>query len=389
MKIRLPHLWLFVPVVAALTGGCPPESTGPEVVDIDALRDPETCRDCHAKHVEEWEGSMHAYAAEDPLFLAMNARGQRETDGALGDFCIKCHAPLAVAYGLTTDGLNLDEVPAQMKGVTCYFCHSVAAAAGDHNNPLVLMEDGAMRGGIAEPEKSGVHRSLYSPLHDRGDLRSANLCGSCHDIVTPAGVHMERTFAEWRESLYSDPEKGALSCGQCHMRGRDDVVATVDGAPTRRVHSHAFPGVDVALTDFPHREEQRALIQRELDFTLGAQICVEEFPGSTEILIDLENVAAGHSWPSGSAPDRRAWVEIVAYAGDQVVWTIGDVADDEALVDYVADNPNTPPPRLRSRWTRATSTRTSSEPSSCRGSLLIAWRCACVCAPWATTSSTI
>ena len=39
---------------------------------------------------------MHAYAAEDPVFLAMNARGQRETKGALGDFCVKCHAPMAV-----------------------------------------------------------------------------------------------------------------------------------------------------------------------------------------------------------------------------------------------------------------------------------------------------
>jgi hypothetical protein len=39
---------------------------------------------------------MHAYAAEDPVFLAMNARGQRETQGALGAFCVNCHAPLAV-----------------------------------------------------------------------------------------------------------------------------------------------------------------------------------------------------------------------------------------------------------------------------------------------------
>ena len=29
----------------------------------------------------------------------MNKRGQRETNGALGTFCLKCHAPMAVALG--------------------------------------------------------------------------------------------------------------------------------------------------------------------------------------------------------------------------------------------------------------------------------------------------
>ena len=43
---------------------------------------------------------MHAYAAEDPVFLAMNQRGQRETNGELGDFCVQCHAPVAVHVGL-------------------------------------------------------------------------------------------------------------------------------------------------------------------------------------------------------------------------------------------------------------------------------------------------
>ncbi|MFS8068718.1 MAG: multiheme c-type cytochrome, partial [Byssovorax sp.] len=54
------------------------------------LMDPQACVRCHEEHVRAWSGSMHAYAAEDPVFVAMNARGQRETNGALGDFCVKC-----------------------------------------------------------------------------------------------------------------------------------------------------------------------------------------------------------------------------------------------------------------------------------------------------------
>ena len=60
------------------------------------LLNPETCRECHATHYDEWLGSMHAYAAKDPVFLAMNRRGQRETNGSSGPFCVNCHAPMAV-----------------------------------------------------------------------------------------------------------------------------------------------------------------------------------------------------------------------------------------------------------------------------------------------------
>src|SRR5687768_1766164 len=67
------------------------------------LLDPASCKSCHPKHYREWRSSMHAYAADDPVFLAMNKRGQRETEGALGDFCVGCHAPMAVREGETSD----------------------------------------------------------------------------------------------------------------------------------------------------------------------------------------------------------------------------------------------------------------------------------------------
>lgn len=54
---------------------------------------------------------MHAYAAEDPVFVAMNQRMQRETNGAAGTLCVQCHAPMAVRLGKTKDGLNLAELP--------------------------------------------------------------------------------------------------------------------------------------------------------------------------------------------------------------------------------------------------------------------------------------
>lgn len=311
---------------------------GAGMLTREQLLDPQSCAQCHPNHVREWSGSMHAYAAEDPLFRALNARGQRETNGELGDFCVNCHAPMAVREGLTTDGLNLDDVPRELRGVTCYFCHSVDAVEGDHNNPLRLADDLVMRGGYTDPAPSTAHRSAYSELHDRNQLQSSQLCGACHDVVTPLGAHIERTFKEWQDSLYSRPELGEpQSCSNCHMRGRDDFAAAVDGAPVRRVHDHAMPGVDLALTPWPERDAQREAVQRSLDTTVLTEMCV--FPERGRIAVSLENISAGHAFPSGSVPDRRAWVEVIGYLGDDVVFASGALGPNDAVAEAAAADP--------------------------------------------------
>ena len=292
------------------------------------LMNPETCKECHQEAYDQWASSMHAHAADDPVFIALNAKAVAE-DG-VGDFCVNCHAPLAVSEGYTTDGTNMDEVPAHLRGVTCYFCHSVDAVDGAHNNPLVLADDGIMRGGIADPVANAAHPSMYSGLHDRTQLDSAKLCGSCHDIVNPVGLHVERTYTEWQGSLYSkDDPAQQLTCGQCHMTGSEGVAATAAGVPLRRVHDHSMPGVDVALTDWPGRQRQRQLVQSELDNSVRAQLCVFENPGGVAVWVTLENIGAGHSWPSGATPDRRVWAEVIAFEGQEEVWSSGKVGDSQ------------------------------------------------------------
>ncbi|MDP6944954.1 MAG: multiheme c-type cytochrome [Myxococcota bacterium] len=318
---------------------------GAQPLTRDELLDPESCKACHQAHYDEWSGSMHAYASLDPVFLAMNARGQRETGGELGDFCVQCHAPMALRLGLTTDGLNLHEVPAYAQGITCYFCHTVEAVDGAHNNPLVLSDDLVMRGGYANPVENTAHASAYSSLLDREHIDSASLCGSCHDIVTPKGVHLERTYAEWQDSLFShEVEDEQQTCGNCHMPGRDDTAAEYDGVFVRRVHNHQMPGVDVALTPFPQMDEQLNLVQRALNTTVVPELCVvndDDGEGvlamGTTITVTLENQAAGHSWPSGAAPDRRAWVEVIAYDADDNVLYASGVVDEGTPVAAIDD----------------------------------------------------
>ena len=308
---------------------CAIAACGDDAPDLtrDELLDPEACQQCHPQHYKEWSGSMHAYAADDPVFLAMNKRGQRETNGALGDFCVNCHAPMAVREGATTDGLNLADVPKHLKGVTCYFCHSVKEITDEHNNGLVLADDLVLRGGIGDPFPNTAHRAQYSPLHDRNSQESSKLCGSCHDIVLDNGVHLERTFLEWKNSLFSDTDpRKHRSCGQCHMVGdRPGVVADYPGVPSRFPHEHTFPGVDTAVIDWPEKQAQLDGIARDLYPAVLPKLCVGPAAGGIEIIYNLDNVNGAHMLPSGATQDRRMWAEIVAYDGDQIVFQSGVV----------------------------------------------------------------
>ena len=326
----------FLCLFAAACGG------SPDRLSTEELMKPEACKDCHPVHFRQWSGSMHAYAADDPVFLAMNARGQRETGGELGDFCVGCHAPMAVRTGATTDGLNLAEVPQHLKGVTCYFCHTAVEVTGTHNNPLILADDGRMRGGITDPVPTDAHRTAYSPLHDRTSRESSKLCGSCHDIVTDKNVHLERSFAEWQQSVFaSDDPRSHLSCSQCHMPGdRPGVAADVDGVPLRSPHDHSFPAVDIALTPWPQQEEQRALVQAELDGTLIPELCVAPQGAGVRIEYTLDNAFAGHKFPSGASHDRRAWAEVIAQTGGVDIFTTGVVPEGTAVSTHAETDPD-------------------------------------------------
>jgi hypothetical protein len=340
--------------------GCRSDDDGEKFTAEEAM-DPENCKDCHPQHYQEWLGSMHAYAAEDPVFLAMNELGQERTNGELGDFCVQCHAPVAVKLGKTEDGLNLDELPQYLKGVTCYACHNVDDVTGKHNNPLQLSMDNVMRGGIKQPESElAAHEAEWSRWLAGSEretrFTSSQMCGSCHDIVTPAGVHLERTYDEWENSLFSQlDEEGVLpayhtqSCVDCHMGPpMQGPAADVDGVPgDRLVHPHDFPGVDVQITDFPNAELGPEIKNQALEAiengmrrsSLCSAMCVKPADGGGfDVRVWLHNEAAGHAWPSGATQDRRAWIELVGYEEESPVYESGVIDDGDAIATL--DDPN-------------------------------------------------
>jgi len=195
-----------------------------------------------------------------------------------------------------------------------------------------------MRGEYSDPLAISAHASTYAVLQDRARIESAGLCGACHDIVSPQGAAIERTYAEWQTSIFANTT-GGETCGQCHMNQSTspEPIAQYPGAQARLFHAHDFPGADVALTSsFPNVATEQQTVQTFLQTTLQVALCVTQ-GGGVRVLLD--NASAGHFWPSGAAQDRRAFAEVIASTGGQVIYQSG-VVPDGTPVTSVQDDPD-------------------------------------------------
>lgn len=313
------------------------------------LMDPTNCKDCHPQHYNEWSSSMHAYATKDPVFQAMNRRGQELTKGALGKFCVQCHAPMAVAEDAIKDYANLDVLPEKLQGITCYFCHNAVDTGPEHfNGNIKLANDTTMRAALSRAQIPSVHKVQYSLFHERTRPESSQMCGTCHDIVNTYNAHnypLEQTYSEWQQSFFSQVNAGFQSCQTCHMdEAREDRPAALSsgypGVPTsaRHPHEHLFPGVDVALTPFPNSGAMQSAVEEcQLRGNVN-YLDIELEQPTARFNVSFETMA-GHGQPSGATQDRRMWMEVVGKdAAGNVIYKEGQIED--GMVEETPDKPH-------------------------------------------------
>lgn len=53
------------------------------------------CAPCHQRIYDEWRVSAHAYAAVSPMFHKFEQAISQISQGTIGTFCMRCHAPVA------------------------------------------------------------------------------------------------------------------------------------------------------------------------------------------------------------------------------------------------------------------------------------------------------
>jgi hypothetical protein len=199
------------------------------------------------------------------------------------------------------------------------------------------------------------HAFLESPYH-----RSADLCGTCHDVSNPVYVAgatpgdyvlngfdaphpdgdlrnmfpIERTYSEWTETAYANggvyapqfagakPDGIVSTCQDCHMR--DVAGKGADGGPTRSdlpLHdltggNHFIP--DILPSFFPgevdslrlNAGKQRAIQMLQLAASMA--LAPGQAGSRPTVTVTITN-ETGHKLPSGYPEGRRIWLNLKAY----------------------------------------------------------------------------
>jgi hypothetical protein len=202
LGIGIPFATFVLPAVATDL-----QLPGTQPQQVGTLSTPSQCDNCHGgfdpitEPDRPWRGSMMAQAGRDPVFWATMAIAEQDFAGS-GDFCLRCHAPRGWLEG-RVDGQSTGAGLASQDqhGVECGICHQLCDpddtehlgtqvapyVANDGNTPataflgsgMMVMLGGNTRLGPYAPTAAS-HAYLQSSFH-----RSADLCGTCHDVSNP------------------------------------------------------------------------------------------------------------------------------------------------------------------------------------------------------------
>ena len=219
------------------------------------------CAKCHEEIYEQWSVSAHAYADVSPMFHKFEQKLNDLSQGTVGYFCMRCHAPVATAMCASRDEpiWNLPEVGRE--GVTCIACHRVQYMYGKSNGerriepgPIFAPVLGGIGGdGVADaiahkdqfkvktsPDEKGPGQDIHVTGIYFEQLTQSEFCTSCHQVAVYPGIKLEVVCEQYRASPAC---KKGIQCQDCHM-GR-------------------VPGLAVGLRVRPGREDRRQDGQRQ------------------------------------------------------------------------------------------------------------------------------
>lgn len=204
------------------------------------------CQSCHQDVFDEWHGSHHQISYLNPVVRQLS-------DDFRNKECQACHLPRPISvtgYGQRT----LPRITLPEEGVSCLTCH--------------LGKDGEILG------RNDVPSAPCKPVQSK-ELISVELCASCHN--------QHWTTDQWRKSNY--PAQGK-DCNHCHM---PEVERQLAGGKKKTGFSHAYPGC-----------HDKAMLEKAGKFTVEVK--------GDELVMSLENVGAGHSFPT---EERHRAVDIL------------------------------------------------------------------------------
>jgi hypothetical protein len=299
---------------APIAGPPPPleQATDPhlELFAKNAYPSARECAQCHEDIYHEWSVSAHAYAAVSPMFHKFEQRLNDLSQGTVGYFCMRCHAPLATALCASRDEplWNLPEVVRE--GITCIACHRVQYVYGKSNgerriepgNVFAPVFGGIGGDGVAEtihrkdhfkvktsPDEPGPGQNIHAQGIYFEPLTKSEFCTPCHQVAVHPGIKLEVVWEQYRASPAC---KKGIQCQDCHMGKVPGLPLGYNVGPVakiadktvndhRKKSNHIFYGPNYSIAHpgiFPfHLKSDRWTMPEWLAFDWRAGWGTEEF----------------------------------------------------------------------------------------------------------------
>lgn len=345
----------------------------------------------------DWSVSLMANSSHDPYWLASVRRETIDHQPAHSEIeneCSACHLPIpnteAKAAGRSAEIFahvkpTGFDTPEAADGVTCSVCHQISsdqlgqsesfngnfvitAAGADHIHPEYGPYDIA-------PGLQQVMRSSTGGLEpNRAEhIRSAQLCATCHTLITTArdssgrkigSLNEQMPYPEWLHSDYRDKQ----TCQSCHMPAVDasTPIARILAVDREGVVHHQFVGANFLmqrmlgafhqeLNTVPQPDSFSDAAERTVRYlqSRAASIKVSasrDSSGKIDAWMTVDNLG-GHKLPT-AYPSRRVWIHAVLYdRNHRVLFESGALNPDGSIVGN--DN-DVDPGRYEPHYTRIT-----------------------------------
>ena len=254
-------------IIAALTGACTSHKDTPAHAktlshgDRAPRKPTASCSDCHAEHYGAVVGQharlrLRPIRSSSPPNQARAARHEAAPSAPSARSAMRRLPCVWQAAEATPASSTRRPCRPRRAASLCYFCHSVVGRRRRRSDdpPRPRHRRRPPRGPISDPGRQRLRtrrrtrRSTSRKSAARRRRPSAR--SACHDVTIANGtVPIEQTFAEWKTALYAHDTKQTLleTCGGCHMPGTQGTAASPPNVvPTRTVHDHSVPGVDLA-----------------------------------------------------------------------------------------------------------------------------------------------
>lgn len=331
------------------------------------------CQKCHAFVNNEahagaqsvapsaWRGSMMGLAARDPVYWAGVAIAHQDAPEETTD-CIRCHAPRAFIAG-RQDAIAMEDLePSDLEGVDCELCHRmIDDGVTPPGNARYFIDDVVAPDGDVPRRGPWEYEGGNVPMHGwaLGELLAdSKLCGTCHDVTTgrdrvdaegdPLGMKFgeQRTYSEWKNSVYALAGAEFKSCQDCHMPAVEEVAGCAEFKAQEFFHAtggrrHDLAGANRTMVELLQKEYGRAgtdeiddvffeIALENIDATLKTAATLEVTPPA---MVDLQQGLqgltvrvtnnTGHKLPSGYSEGRVMWLEVRALHAGTVVYSSG------------------------------------------------------------------